>query len=1052
MGSLDDNYALLSDVSARNRALQARLRGSLPLLWTDNALVMTSAAPRRRRGGLHPFEPSGADGEADQMFSALEGQASLQVSRRYKRRVEWEVTRRIARVDRELQQYPPAQRFWNQKRREETPPRPSLYRQRAERVETGGRVDVFGQKNSNVKTTRVARVRRDSSDKAAANLRKSKLSASPMSLVKPRVLTESSSNEKKRVKHVATSPLAIERDHAEDKENVTSNAVTPVTFETSGITMKEQLRGDFGSNESVDSKRLDGFYTGEVEEVKEEGKHDDELKTYVVSSEPAEAQNDTFLQGRNSTAEDFVIKPRKDALASVYQSSDADVASVIDDTSPRRTKPHVEDRPSSSIGRQVLSDFRTMPSVASFGARPILPADGFGKTANTRLNADVLRRLFSDLDTDKDGHVNRIETCMALHRLQISVSTAKIISFFRHIHSSTEGNAVRSRNTQHLPMHEVINYKEFVAFVTAAFDKQQQRKSRRSGSQMRRDKAIPFSVPSTSLPIYSHRTSPPKPKSAVRAYAPATREHEIRAYEMNDADPEQDVASLEERVIKEIPDLLISRMMAGTTNKAANEAATSIVRRSLESLVGKESVDDQTVKEITQELLRERLRNVEGFNQNDDGDVTGLKRAAAYYNQQMVHSDIESSSVADGSGSEDLTNWVDILTEEQVSGLVQQIWKDKQASVHHAAVGAVEEENIENPSTDIPDDQTVKWIDEATDTSELNISGVAILEKTVQASDDNYQGESTTSSETANMVVPVENRGEDAVSSTATISRPYLPQIQFARALVEPNNDSQELFSSVTSIQLLQQLRQQSRMHQNMPPDDGVVKFSHEPNGPNRGGETNAIRMDFLMEDNLFSSEDDCESASSQSDIIDQSHQHNHERNVSPLPTTETALLTEKFLDVDESVSKVSSHEQVLRGSISASSSGLSSASESYYLHGMHQEIDHLHLSTRTPRRHHRRRRKALSVSGSSVPDSLCSAELSEGELSREEALELSDGEIFGECKRNYIKCKNATRGAMKSPDGEDNLHSSIESGELPFTSVTSSVESGEIEDGTVPG
>ncbi|KAE9353441.1 hypothetical protein PF008_g5000 [Phytophthora fragariae] len=346
MGSLDDNYALLSDVSARNRALQARLRGSLPLLWTDNALVMTSAAPRRRRGGLHPFEPSGADGEADQMFSALEGQASLQVSRRYKRRVEWEVTRRIARVDRELQQYPPAQRFWNQKRREETPPRPSLYRQRAERVETGGRVDVLGQKNSNVKTTRVARVRRDSSDKAAANLRKSKLSASPMSLVKPRVLTESSSNEKKRVKHVATSPLAIERDHAEDKENVTSNAVTPVTFETSGITMKEQLRGDFGSNESVDSKRLD-------------------------------------------------------------------------------------------------------------------------------------------------------------------------------------------------------------------------------------------------------------------------------------------------------------------------------VRRSLESLVGKESVDDQTVKEITQELLRERLRNVEGFNQNDDGDVTGLKRAAAYYNQQMVHSDIESSSVADGSGSEDLTNWVDILTEEQ---------------------------------------------------------------------------------------------------------------------------------------------------------------------------------------------------------------------------------------------------------------------------------------------------------------------------------------------------------------------------------------------------
>lgn len=130
MGSLDANYALLSDVSARNRALQARLRGSLPLLWTDNALVMTSAAPRRRRVGLQP-EQSAAAGEADQMLLALEGQAGLQVSQRYKRRVEWEVARRIARVDRELQQNPPAQRFWNQKRKEEATSRPSLYRQRA---------------------------------------------------------------------------------------------------------------------------------------------------------------------------------------------------------------------------------------------------------------------------------------------------------------------------------------------------------------------------------------------------------------------------------------------------------------------------------------------------------------------------------------------------------------------------------------------------------------------------------------------------------------------------------------------------------------------------------------------------------------------------------------------------------------------------------------------------------------------------------------------------------------------------------------------------------
>ncbi|KAG7398141.1 hypothetical protein PHYBOEH_011550 [Phytophthora boehmeriae] len=131
---LDASYALLSDVSARNRALQARLQSSLPLLWRDNALVLTNAAPRRRRAtGISSsiaFQ-SQDSGEVDSMLMALE--ETTQASRRYRRRVEWEVARRIARVDRELQQYSPEQRFWNKQKIVKTPPF-TKYRQRGHTV------------------------------------------------------------------------------------------------------------------------------------------------------------------------------------------------------------------------------------------------------------------------------------------------------------------------------------------------------------------------------------------------------------------------------------------------------------------------------------------------------------------------------------------------------------------------------------------------------------------------------------------------------------------------------------------------------------------------------------------------------------------------------------------------------------------------------------------------------------------------------------------------------------------------------------------------------
>ncbi|KAL4087266.1 hypothetical protein PRIC1_013163 [Phytophthora ramorum] len=213
--SLDVSYALLSDVSAQNRALQMRLRSSLPMLWTDNALVMKSAAPRRRRGGgLHSQAEQSATGEADQMLVALEGNASLQVSRRYKRRVEWEVARRIARVDRELQQYPPAQRFWNQKRKETALP----YRQRKDRagVLGGGQIGMVGTAVGEEIGVQPPLERLTRNGVTRVNQSEKRLWG------KPEI-----AEERKVMKHVGTSPRPVA---GEDKENAEQNVAPRAAF------------------------------------------------------------------------------------------------------------------------------------------------------------------------------------------------------------------------------------------------------------------------------------------------------------------------------------------------------------------------------------------------------------------------------------------------------------------------------------------------------------------------------------------------------------------------------------------------------------------------------------------------------------------------------------------------------------------------------------------------------------------------------------------------------------------------------------------------------
>ncbi|GMF09483.1 unnamed protein product [Phytophthora lilii] len=1034
MERLDADYALLRDVSARNRTLQARLRGSLPLLWTDSALVMTSAAPRRRR-----VAEQSAAGEADQMLLTLEGQAGLQVGRRYKRRVEWEVARRIARVDRELQQYPPAQRFWNQKSKET--PKPASFRrgvgrkdlqEKTQRDEVGKRKKAPTERNAERKVEAkrppsvvVGKIERDPHETKV--------------WTKPNVVAETGRDKRKVVKHIATSPLRAESERIEDKENMIPNSATSALINSGSNVEASFLRNESPRNDNEKE------YNGMAESSPNKAMPQEPVDVSEIQSADStvQAKADVDAPGQSRTT------PLSSAVSTEKEKDghdEVDIESLIEQKSPLHGDSKSENRPSSSIGRQVLSEFRTMPSVASFGAPPTLSVGGLGRRGETRLNADMLRRLFSDLDTDRDGHLNRIETCMALHRLQISVPTTTIISFFRRIHSSSSGKSVRSRDIQHLPMKEVINYKEFVAFVTAAHDQQQQQKLqlrktaiRRNLSSKTRAKVQPPPPPSTSLPIYANPTSlldrPPRQATPV-----VFRDQEVRVYELNDDKSEPEGASFEEIVMREIPDFLVSRILSSTNDSIAHTKKTtaSVVRKSLESLAGRESIDDQIVNEITQELLRERLRSIATFGDEDKEDITGLRRAAAYYDAQAMQNGAESNSVADDSSSGELVNWVDVLTEEQVSGLVQQIWKDREASLSHAHLERVNVSNVEEPP-DTPDKQAVVLVDGATDTP--------FFDKGVQASSIENEDETSIIFEVAASTALKEERKDTGISppdvSTSLESANPL-QTHLARAicmsLESSEHLSQELLSPVTPIQILQQLRQQRKRrvvldNLQTQPLSASIKAEYRPNAIKRVDKTPEA---FINEEDLSSLEDESTNFLPQGNFVDEACSTENQ-GLLPDSSAEPIPLVEKILNVESSASVASSSSELVgRSSISLSSS-ISSGYRS--MDAMFGETDRHQLNIQRHRPYRRRKRiLAGSQSGSSVPDSICSAELSEGELSREEVLELSDGEIFGECKMKYGNEKKTTLGTIESVTDENDLRTSVESGELPALVRTNTV------------
>ncbi|KAJ0403808.1 hypothetical protein P43SY_003905 [Pythium insidiosum] len=439
--SLDAEFAVLQEARARNAELQARLRETQPLLWLDNAVVLTRPRSERKRptarASARRREQTRSDGDdsdaSDGAWDPVEHVAAPS-----RRRVQWEVAKRIARVERELRQRPPAQRYWN-------------VRERNRALEAA---DEELRKDSEVPRS----TRRDNPRREHSSTRKEatphKRSDKPI----PKTVSRKAIEPARTTTVAARPEPPREQQSTEDLKlaSLDDSWLESLPGDQSRPSDKSQLQ----SPEAIDTANKENLlFPGErcTADIVASEREPTPLPPSRAISPPPPSESDAKERTDSRRCDNNTLHELTTADEQVAPAAPCRVASPVPQLAP----------PTSSLGRQVLSEFRSMPSAASFGAAPVIVTAG-PTGVTKKLNGDMLRRLFSDLDSDGDGLLNRIEVSVALHRLQLSVPAPTIVSFFRRL-NSTHSVA---------PLQEAINFKQFVAFVTTAFDQRQQQEER----------------------------------------------------------------------------------------------------------------------------------------------------------------------------------------------------------------------------------------------------------------------------------------------------------------------------------------------------------------------------------------------------------------------------------------------------------------------------------------------------------------------------------------------------------------------------------------------
>lgn len=445
--------------------------------------------------------------------------------------------------------------------------------------------------------------------------------------------------------------------------------------------------------------------------------------------------------------------------------------------------------------------------------------------------------------------------------------------------------------------------------------------------------------------------------------------------------------------------------------------------------------------QLVRELIREHLQTNLGGNFDGDSsqDLTGLRRAAVFFERQSQMIDVC------GYGNEEAapekqssSDWLEIVTEEQVSALIREVWRESEKSNAVIVSTAEEEDPVEGH-----DDEVVLVNTSATQVPDGRPGHAAtIADKAVQVECDDGERELQSSS----------------AGPEKQTNEPRLVQTHLGRLIQDSVPDVQ--VSDTTISDVLRQLRR-SRLDQQAHQRRGVPKQTHTSvvSDEQRESDDEGSRRSCISSASarIKSSCDSLEGRSTAGDKVncsplntpDDAHEPETSGRVapesmdSPMQEAEMQPLGEKRLltfDLPRDCWSSSDARSSSSSSRAVRSDSYSSSVESSHVFNAVDE---------RVRRVHAQRRKMRAPARGCWP----TGNLSEGEVDPEDPGNASEGEITGHRREKYASVLNSSRRRQfqrpsRHQSSSEGLYSSVESGELHahvISNLSSSRESGEL-------
>jgi hypothetical protein len=632
---LEDTYALLNEVSSIENQIQSQLRLQIPFFLNEN-----KTKTRQRQ---------------------YENVKFLNDTKR----IEWEISRRIARVDREIRMNPPNKRPWflseQQQQQRKSRLTKSKLHQHAVNFATSS---PYNSEQRRALTSVGLSERRP----LVENKNMGNVSTPSLETKAEKVLV--GTTQKKETTAMPkrgsirdkenTPPTIVSRNNQEQKKDQEEEKDSP---QSSSIREKSSsLKDEVVLSQQLTKKQETEKQPVQSNEAKSIDDKFKDLDIVLLDSDAAKAATSALEPTHPFKDMHERLSHEQHQQHQQYQQQEYEVSPPV---------------PATSIGRQLLSENRTMTTPVSYGQPPELTI-GTGRMKKKMLNPEVLRRVFSDLDTDRDGGLTRLEVGLAMHRFHISIHPKAIASFFRNLADQhPKGLRQPQRRQMGTKTKETINYKQFVAFVTVAHQNQMKFQATKpkapaftNRQSSTRPKLPPLTIPSSPLPSPSRslttRTRASKSRNIQQQYEIEPKQYIIKEESLPlepFEKPQQQATTFLETLL---PEVILTQVLS----------SPSIVQEREQVVVAKkEDEHKEMVHTLAKELILRHLKeNPEAKRPETEPDLTGLSGLEAYLRQLQFDNPLENEQEEEAFVRASIDSFsLEKETKDQVAGVVKDL-------------------------------------------------------------------------------------------------------------------------------------------------------------------------------------------------------------------------------------------------------------------------------------------------------------------------------------------------------------------------------------------